>query len=939
MIQMKRFLNLSVVAAVFCAAQMLPGQTWQSITNNLPVPMRGDARAMATDGTRLYVLTLTNGVYVSSDNGNSFTPVNNVEGGVYSMMSKPGRFIKYANGSMWVGWDPGSAAIGGNGPINYGAATLHRLTPGETVWHKSSTGFPVADVANVADDIAYDASTATYYVASSTGGAYVSSDGSNWQRRTTGLGGGGVPVTMVAFDGMAFEASLPAQVARTANQGTNWTGLQSHQGFSTGLMIEKNGRLMFISNGPDRFNYSDDHGDTWHFTTNGVKQLGDLYSKDGLIYASGLIYGSALEALVGRPGLKFSATEGISWDNLPTNGLPLDVGSLNMVRVVRQGNYLFGYFNINGPINLYRCDVSGFDFRPTTQFIQQPPSTNYYIVGDTLNFTAQAVGLNVTYQWRFNGTNIDGATSTNLSFGPLQTTNSGTYSLVATGDRNSVTNSSVVNVVARQDGVYDITFHNPTTGGQTFVLSDGSMIAVTTISIFKFSPNGTLVTNRTISGANFTANFLDSSNRLVLTSTTSSGVNRLRRIKTSDLTDDATFDQITTERYIASVAELPGRGYVVGGWFTRVTNSAGNRAANQIFLTDYSGTLDNSFPGGAGPGYTFPGTPQINKVMIAGGTNIYVSGSFNLWNGQTIPVTPPFRLFADGTFNTNFSTLGFNGAYFYQPYPGGKILLVNGNSQPKLANVDGSLDPSFNPSNSSFNIAQNVVSVALGESNKIYIAGNGQLTSYAGHNVGKYLRLNSDGTFDSTFVCTNGPSTGGGFTWVSYDPRGFIYLTRDSTGGNFQGQVFGAGPYRLFAGVTAATTTTNGFDTWAAQFTFPPGKNNPGDDADGDGIANVFEFYFGSNPTVGASGKAPAELTVNSGGQNYPAITFIRSKTAGGVTLIPQASTSATFNNLLSTTVESVVDLGNGTEQVTIRSTTAVTAQPHQFLRILLSVP
>ena len=78
---------------------------------------------------------------------------------------------------------------------------------------------------------------------------------------------------------------------------------------------------------------------------------------------------------------------------------------------------------------------------------------------------------------------------------------------------------------------------------------------------------------------------------------------------------------------------------------------------------------------------------------------------------------------------------------------------------------------------------------------------------------------------------------------------------------------------------------------------------------------------------------------MNSGGQNYPALTFIRSKTANGVTLIPQASASLSFGSLLPTTVESVVDLGNGTEQVTIRSTTPITSQPYQFLPILLSVP
>ena len=110
---------------------------------------------------------------------------------------------------------------------------------------------------------------------------------------------------------------------------------------------------MFISNGPDGFNYSDDHGATWNFTTNGVKQLGDLSTKDGIVYASGLIYGSGLEPVVGRPGLKFSATDGITWDNLPTNGLSVDTfSSLNKTRVLRQGNFLFGYYNSNGVMRL-----------------------------------------------------------------------------------------------------------------------------------------------------------------------------------------------------------------------------------------------------------------------------------------------------------------------------------------------------------------------------------------------------------------------------------------------------------------------------------------------------------------------------------------------------------------------------------------------------------
>ncbi|MEI9866006.1 MAG: hypothetical protein WDN00_15930 [Limisphaerales bacterium] len=102
--------------------------------------------------------------------------------------------------------------------------------------------------------------------------------------------------------------------------------------------------------------------------------------------------------------------------------------------------------------------------------------------------------------------------------------------------------------------------------------------------------------------------------------------------------------------------------------------------------------------------------------------------------------------------------------------------------------------------------------------------------------------------------------------------------------------------------------------------TFPPGQSDPEDDADGDGLKNVFEYYFGSNPTSAASGAPPTVISVNSGGQSYPAITFIRSQNVSGITLIPQVSSTVQFGNSLGSTLDSVVDLGNGTERVTIRS-------------------
>ncbi|HYG23331.1 MAG TPA: hypothetical protein VEH04_11155 [Verrucomicrobiae bacterium] len=138
-----------------------------------------------------------------------------------------------------------------------------------------------------------------------------------------------------------------------------------------------------------------------------------------------------------------------------------------------------------------------------------------------------------------------------------------------------------------------------------------------------------------------------------------------------------------------------------------------------------------------------------------------------------------------------------------------------------------------------------------------------------------------------------------------------------------------------------AMTSAGGesFSGWASNYSFPPGQSDPEDDADGDGIKNAFEFYFGSNPTSAASGAMPSGTSVNVGGQNYPAITFVRSKNAGGVTMLPQASSDLNFSNSLGTVIESVVDLGNGTERVTVRSTVNSATHAAQFLRIQLEIP
>jgi len=926
----RRYLLSTLTLALAVLAGSLDAQTWEPIALHVPVPIRADQRALDTDGSRLYVL-VSRGIYMSADNGDTFQPLNDVEGNVYSMTNLPGRFIKYVNGSMWVGFDPGSAALGGTGPINYGAASLHRLTPGESVWHKSSNGFPIGDTGNQADDITYDVSTGTYYAGAALGGAFVSTDGLNWTQRTAGLGGLGLPVSMVAFDGIAFELRPLAQVYRSLNRGTNWTALASHQGISSGFMLEQNGRLMFASSGnntlQDGFNYSDDHGATWTFTTT-LRGTADLSQRDGIIYAAGLC-GGITETAYGRYGVKFSATAGITWDNLPTNGLPIDSFSgINVTRIVRQGNFLFLYSGTN----LFRCDVSGFDFRPTTQIVRQMPAVSNILSGQNLNLNVLAGGANLTYQWLFQGTNLPGATQATLSLPAVQTNQSGAYRLIVTGDRGSITSSAVaVTVSDWSDGHYDLTYLNPLTGGSIYLLTDSSLISVGGAPFYKMNPAGDRAITRTISGATLPANMLDSSNRIIMGGnfTTAPKGNRLIRVFGNDLTDDTNYHVLNANGSFSTITELPGRGYLVGGSFTSVTNvGTSTNSVGYMCLVGYSGLVDTSFSVGTGP------SGPVSKIVVEGTTNIYVSGVWTVWNGassyQFVKLRP------DGSLDTGFShTATANNLTFFQPAMAGKLFGVV-SLKPVLLNPDGTLDPAFNTANATIPPGSVVKSIAVGQSNQLYVVGT--FASYGGKSVGEYMRLSSSGILDTNFY-TQSP-TSGGFSWDVFDPRGYLYLVRDTSSGTFQGQSFGTGPYRLFTGTgPAANAGAPTFDQWTAQYTFPPGLSHPEDDADGDGIKNIFEYYFGSNPTDRASGSQPVSARVQVVGEDYPAITFIRSKTATGISVIPQVSSSLLFNDSLGSTLESVVAIDAQTERVTIRSNVRLASQTAQFLRLQLSIP
>ncbi len=82
-----------------------------------------------------------------------------------------------------------------------------------------------------------------------------------------------------------------------------------------------------------------------------------------------------------------------------------------------------------------------------------PPSLTTQPVGATLNpgqsvtFSVAATGDGLTYQWRRNGSNIVGATSSMLSIASVKGGDAGSYEVVVTGNCGTVTSSAAVLVV------------------------------------------------------------------------------------------------------------------------------------------------------------------------------------------------------------------------------------------------------------------------------------------------------------------------------------------------------------------------------------------------------------------------------------------------------------------------------------------------------------
>ncbi|HLT53276.1 MAG TPA: T9SS type A sorting domain-containing protein [Flavobacteriaceae bacterium] len=240
---------------------------------------------------------------------------------------------------------------------------------------------------------------------------------------------------------------------------------------------------------------------------------------------------------------------------------------------------------------------------------------------------------------------------------------------------------------------------------------------------------------------------------------------------------------------IYSMALQPDGKIVMTGTFNLYESTSRIR----IMRLNSDGSLDTSFNPGTSANFT------IKKVVMQNDGKFLIGGSFTSYNGNSINRIA--RLNPDGSFDATFLVgTGFNSnVNDILIQDDGKIIIVgdftqfNGNSHVGAVrlNTDGSLDTTFIP-----DPVSSVLCVAKQSDGKLLLGGWFEQSS--GSNRNYLIRLHPNGSLDTSFVTSTGPNTyvnkiqpltsgkilfSGGF--ISYQGNASKYLARINSDGSF----------------------------------------------------------------------------------------------------------------------------------------------------------
>ena len=219
---------------------------------------------------------------------------------------------------------------------------------------------------------------------------------------------------------------------------------------------------------------------------------------------------------------------------------------------------------------------------------------------------------------------------------------------------------------------------------------------------------------------------------------------------------------------------------IIGGNFSVVNG----RSYNCLARLNTDGTLDTTFNIGLGAslGQTVACNGGVNAVAVQADGKILVGGDFSTFgtNGSPDQRGRLARLNTDGSLDTSFIGLNVTGPSGIVDdivvQPDGKILIAsfnmtqyNGTPVGRFArvNTDGSLDTAFN-TNLATGFESSTKKIALQADGKILVGGS--FLTVNGISSRGIARLNTNGTVDTAFATAVGTGTFGGVNAIAVQP-------------------------------------------------------------------------------------------------------------------------------------------------------------------------
>jgi uncharacterized delta-60 repeat protein len=240
-------------------------------------------------------------------------------------------------------------------------------------------------------------------------------------------------------------------------------------------------------------------------------------------------------------------------------------------------------------------------------------------------------------------------------------------------------------------------------------------------------------------------------------------VGRIVRLN-SDGTLDTTFTTNTGTGFngVVEAIEIQSDGkIVVGGQFTTFNGTT----VNYLTRLNSNGSLDTDFDTATGAGFNY----IVSAIKIQSDGKIVVGGYFTTFDGTTTRYLT--RLNSGGSLDTDFvaaAGTGFiNTVFVIQIQSDGKILVgggitsFNGTTVNRIArlNSDGSLDTAFTTNaGTGFTATLGVYDMGIQSDGKIVVGGN--FTAFNDTTANNLVRLNSNGSLDTSFIGNGTPSAG-----------------------------------------------------------------------------------------------------------------------------------------------------------------------------------